>query len=131
MNCSVNTVDELNAWQHHGSHILLNKRGQNRKSNSDLSRGTQTRISGNCHLSGEVRIVTLGVPTGSRHEGGSHLECGNVLDLDLGDAYILQNYAALGGEWVHVYVWLSPFTVHLKSSQHCLLISYTPIQNKD
>ena len=26
-----------------------------------------------------------------------------------------------GGEWVHVYVWLRPFTVHLKPPQHCLL----------
>ena len=25
-----------------------------------------------------------------------------------------------GGEWVHVYVWLSPFAVHLELSQHCL-----------
>ena len=24
-----------------------------------------------------------------------------------------------GEEWIHVYVWLSPFTVHLKLSQHC------------
>ena len=24
-----------------------------------------------------------------------------------------------GGEWIHVCVWLSPFTVHLKLSQHC------------
>ena len=24
-----------------------------------------------------------------------------------------------GGEWVLVYVWLSPFTVHLKLPQHC------------
>ena len=24
-----------------------------------------------------------------------------------------------GGEWIHVYVWLSPFAVHLKSSQYC------------
>ena len=23
------------------------------------------------------------------------------------------------GEWIHVYIWLSPFTVHLKLSQHC------------
>ena len=23
-----------------------------------------------------------------------------------------------GGEWIHVYVWLSPFTVHLKLSQN-------------
>ena len=24
----------------------------------------------------------------------------------------------LGGEWIHVHVWLSPFTVHLKQPQH-------------
>ena len=24
-----------------------------------------------------------------------------------------------GDEWIHVYVWLSPFGVHLKLSQHC------------
>ena len=24
-----------------------------------------------------------------------------------------------GEEWTHVYVWLSPFAVHLKLSQHC------------
>ena len=30
-------------------------------------------------------------------------------------------------EWIHVYVWLSPFVIHLKLSQHCLLINYTPI----
>ena len=35
-----------------------------------------------------------------------------------------------GGEGIHVYVWLSPFLVHLKLSQHCLLTGYTRIQNK-
>ena len=24
-----------------------------------------------------------------------------------------------GGKWIHVSVWLSPFAVHLKLSQHC------------
>ena len=24
-----------------------------------------------------------------------------------------------GGEWIHGYVWLSPFALHLKLSQHC------------
>ena len=24
-----------------------------------------------------------------------------------------------GGEWIHVYVWLSPSAIHLKLSQHC------------
>ena len=36
----------------------------------------------------------------------------------------------LGGEGIHVYVWLSPFPVHLKLWQHCLLHDYTPISNK-
>ena len=26
---------------------------------------------------------------------------------------------AFGGGWIHVYVWLSPFSVHLKLSQNC------------
>ena len=26
-----------------------------------------------------------------------------------------------GGEWIHIYVWLSPFSVHLRLSQHCSL----------
>jgi len=35
------------------------------------------------------------------------------------------------GERIHIYVWPSPFAViHQKLSQHCLLISYTSIQNK-
>ena len=35
-----------------------------------------------------------------------------------------------GEEWIHVYVLrLSPFTVHLKLSQHCQSISI-PLQNK-
>ena len=27
-----------------------------------------------------------------------------------------------GGEWIHVCIWLSPFAVHIKLSEHCLLI---------
>ena len=34
-----------------------------------------------------------------------------------------------GGEWKHVYVWLSLFAVHLKTIT-TLLIGYTPVQNK-
>ena len=29
-----------------------------------------------------------------------------------------------GGEWIHVYVWLSLFTVHLKLSQQCQLVVF-------
>ena len=35
-----------------------------------------------------------------------------------------------GEEWIPLCVWLSPFSIHLKLSQPCLLISYTPVQNK-
>ena len=31
-----------------------------------------------------------------------------------------------GGKWIHVHVWLSPFAVCLKLSQHCLLIGCIP-----
>ena len=31
-----------------------------------------------------------------------------------------------GGEWIHPYVWVSPFSVHLKLSHQL----YAPIQNK-
>ena len=34
----------------------------------------------------------------------------------------------LGGDWIHIYVRLSPFAVHLKL--RTLLIGYTPVQNK-
>ena len=34
---------------------------------------------------------------------------------------------ALGGEWIHVYVWLSPFAVHLKLSHYSQLIDYIQI----
>ena len=32
---------------------------------------------------------------------------------------ILKIQTWIHGEWIHVYVWLSLFTVHLKLSQHC------------
>ena len=35
-----------------------------------------------------------------------------------------------GGEWIPVYIWLSPFTVHLKLHNHNILLNgYTSIQN--
>ena len=34
-----------------------------------------------------------------------------------------------GGEWIHVYAQLSPFTVYLKLSQHCQT-GYTTVQNE-
>ena len=43
------------------------------------------------------------------------------------DASIREKYSIL---WIHAYVWLSHFAVHLKLLQCCLLINSTPIQNK-
>ena len=34
-----------------------------------------------------------------------------------------------GGEWIHVYVWLSPFAVHLKLSQ-CEIIMLAILEYK-
>ena len=38
----------------------------------------------------------------------------------------------MGGEfeedWTQVYIWLNPFIIHLKLSQHYLSISYIPIE---
>ena len=44
------------------------------------------------------------------------------------DCY-LEMGGAFGGECMHVFGRLGPFTVDLKLSQHCLLIRYTLIQN--
>ena len=38
--------------------------------------------------------------------------------------------AKFGGEWMYVYLWQSSFAAHLKLSELCLLIGYTPMQNK-
>ena len=40
------------------------------------------------------------------------------------------NGRGVWGRMDTLHAWLSPFTVHLKLPQHCLLISCTPIQNK-
>ena len=32
--------------------------------------------------------------------------------------------------YAYIYIWLSPFAVYVKLSQHCLLIGCSPIQNK-
>ena len=32
---------------------------------------------------------------------------------------LLKTGGEFGGQCIHVYLWLSPFTVHLKLSQHC------------
>ena len=34
------------------------------------------------------------------------------------------------GEWIHVDVWLNPFAIHLKLSQHCLLMAISQYKIK-
>ena len=47
------------------------------------------------------------------------------MDLLYGTGNSAQYYVAalmggeFGGEWIHVQVWLSHFSVHLKLTQHC------------
>ena len=53
------------------------------------------------------------------HHLQSVSQCLGILDI--------QNIEAI---CLFVYVWQSLFTVHLELLQHCLLISYTPTQNK-
>lgn len=52
-----------------------------------------------------------------RHREACSLLCGS---LDGG---------SLGEQRIHLYIWLSPFAVHLKVSEHWWLIGYAPIQN--
>ena len=35
-----------------------------------------------------------------------------------------------GGAWIHGYVWLSPFAVYLKLSQHCSSAIYKKVKKK-
>ena len=39
--------------------------------------------------------------------------------LNSGNSAQCYGAAWMGGEWIHVYVWLSPSAVYLKLSQHC------------
>ena len=54
-----------------------------------------------------------------------YLKCITNKDLLYSTGESVQCYMAarmggkFGGEWIHIYVWLRPFPVHLKLSQHC------------
>ena len=58
---------------------------------------------------------------------GMELHWGELTNMDLlySTGNSAQPYVAVWmgkefrGEWIHVYVWLSPFAVHLKLPQHC------------
>ena len=49
------------------------------------------------------------------NQPGPSIEQGNSAQCDVA----AWKGGEFGGEWIHVYVWLSPFAVHLKRSQHC------------
>ena len=43
-----------------------------------------------------------------------------VQHMELSQSYVAAWMGGeFGGEWMHVYVWPSPFSVHPKLSQHC------------
>jgi len=53
------------------------------------------------------------------------LKCVTDKDILYSTGNSAQQYMAtwmggeFGGEWIHEYVWLNPFAIHLKLSQHC------------
>ena len=65
-----------------------------------------------------------------------YLKCITNKDLLYSTCNSAQYYVAaliereFGGEWIHAYVWLSQFTVHLRLPQYYLLIIYITIQTK-
>ena len=75
----------------------------------------------NLQLQGEGTVREFGMDTYTR----LHLKQISNKDLLYGTGNSAQGYVAacvageFGGEWVHVYVWLSPSAIHLKLSQHC------------
>ena len=47
-------------------------------------------------------------------------QASTVQHMELSQSYVAAWMGGeFGGEWMHVYVWLSPFAVHLKLSQRC------------
>ena len=70
-------------------------------------------LSANARDAGDIGLI----PGWGRFPGG-----GNGTPLQ---------YFCLKIPWDNLYVWLNPFALHLKLSQHCLLIGFTPIQNKN
>ena len=52
-------------------------------------------------------------------------QASTVQHMELSQSYVAAWMGGeFGGEWMHVYGWLSPFGVHLKLPQHGVLISY-------
>ena len=55
-------------------------------------------------------------------DSGARLLVGDpTFAIKLCDAGKLLKLLEFGGEWIHVQVWLGPFPVHMKLSQHCKL----------
>ena len=58
---------------------------------------------------------------GNTNSGARLLIWGPTFAIKLCDAGKLLKLLEFGGEWIHVQLWLGPFTVHMKLSQHCKL----------
>ena len=101
-----------------------------------------------CHFLSEVEITGLGkglCDTDERKRGLKkeasdmytllYLKWITSKDLLYSTGNSAQCYVAawmgegFGGEWIHVYVWLSPFAVHLKLSQHSVhIVNWLSVQ---
>ena len=133
----------MNLW-------LLERKGGGRESGMDmdmllyLTRRTSKDLLSSTGKSAQYSVITSWSPGGSMGEGTVR-ESGKVVDtllcltwrtskdpLDSTGKSAHCHVAAgmggeFGGEWVHVYVWLSLFAVQLK----LLLRGYNPMQNKE
>ena len=48
------------------------------------------------------------------------MTCKKIIRGTLLNSYVVAwKGGAFGGEWIHVYTWLSPFALPLKLPQHC------------
>ena len=74
------------------------------------------------------RVQLFAAPWTAAHQASlSFTMPWNLLRFMCIESMMLSNHLQLttGGEWIHIYVWLSPFTIHRKLSQRYLLISHT------
>ena len=109
--------------------------GMDMKMLLDLTRRTNKDLLSSTGNSAQYSVITLWFPGGRVGEGivrESGMDMDTLLyftwrtskDLLDSTGHSARCHVAawmggeFGGEWIHVHVWLSPFTVHLKRSHH-------------
>ena len=76
-----------------------------------------------CHTPSELHVHTAALKT--ENQQGPSEEPRELCSMSCGSL----DGRGFRGEWIHVCGWLSPFTVHLKLPERCLLVGYAPVQN--